>query len=78
MTESETRRSSRSARVLTPRRITALVLAAIFILLIAANRQPVTVRVLLIDITGPLWVMLVVSSGLGALLAWLVVGRRRA
>ncbi len=77
MTDSKVRRSSRSARLLTPRRVAALVLAVLFVLLIVANRQPVTIRVLLIDVTGPLWLMLTATFGLGAALAWLWIGHRR-
>lgn len=78
MTESGTRRSpSRSASPWTPRRLVALALAAIFVLLIVANRQPVTIELLLIDVTGPAWLMMIVTFGLGALVAWLWLGRRR-
>lgn len=77
MTESNSHPSSRSPGLLTPRRIVALVSVALFVLLIVTNRQSVTMNLLLIDVTGPLWLMLVTVFGLGAAVAWLWIGRRR-
>jgi len=66
-----------SAVTITPRRIAAVVLLALFVVFAVQNRAATTVQLLVFDMTGALWLTLIVSFVLGSLVSWLLIGRRR-
>ena len=68
--------SGRRGRSLEPRRIVAVVLVALFVLFAVQNRGDTLVQLLLFDITGPLWLTLLLTFVLGGVVGWLLVGRR--
>lgn len=61
----------------TPRRIAALVILVLFIVFALQNRESATVSVLLIEVSGPLWLTLLLSFVLGAAVTWLLLYRRK-
>ena len=63
--------------VVTARRVVAAVLFAVFIVFILQNRPDVTVQLLALEVTGPIWVVLLGSFAVGGLVVWLVLARRR-
>jgi uncharacterized integral membrane protein len=67
-----------SRAVLTPRRIGALVLAALALLLVLQNRDPVSLQVFALELTAPLWVAFMATLAVGVLVGWLASGRRKA
>lgn len=61
----------------TPRRIAAAVILVLFVIFAFQNREDANVSVLLIEVTGPLWLTLLLSFLLGAAVTWLLLYRRR-
>ena len=61
----------------TPRRIAAVVILVLFVIFAFQNREDANVSVLLIEVTGPLWLTLVLSFLLGVAVTWLLLYRRR-
>jgi uncharacterized integral membrane protein len=73
MTSTEQERQS----YFTPRRIVALVILVLFVVFAVQNGESATVSVLLIEVTGPLWLTLLLSFLLGGAVTWLLLYRRR-
>ncbi|MEU6543137.1 LapA family protein [Streptomyces sp. NPDC046859] len=65
------------ARVLTLRRIVALVLVVLAAVLIFQNTEETEIRLLIPVVTMPLWVALLGMGVIGALIGALLVARRR-
>ena len=61
---------------MTPRRIAALVILGIFVIFTLQNRDSTAVELFMLELTGPLWLMLLVSFVLGGAVAWLLTDRR--
>lgn len=61
----------------TPRRIIALVVVAVFLVFIAQNRTTASIQFLLVEVSGPLWLTLLVTFVLGGAVTWLLLDRRR-
>ncbi|HTF51198.1 MAG TPA: LapA family protein [Pseudonocardia sp.] len=59
-----------------PRLIAALVVVALAVLFIAQNRDTVQIHLFAATLTSPLWLLLVVMAGLGALIGFLLARRR--
>ncbi|MFE5186474.1 DUF1049 domain-containing protein [Streptomyces sp. NPDC056628] len=66
-----------SARVLTLRRIVALVLVVLALVLIFQNTEETEIRLLIRVVTMPLWGALLGMGVIGALIGALLVARRR-
>ncbi|MEU1176978.1 LapA family protein [Streptomyces sp. NPDC005820] len=63
---------------LTPGRIAVLVLAALTLVFIFENTQETTIRLLIPEVTVPLWAALLATGLIGALCgAYFCMGRRR-
>lgn len=58
------------------RTIVAIVIVVLVAVLLVQNRDDVTVQLLVVDITGPQWLVGLVMFALGAATALLVRGRR--
>jgi uncharacterized integral membrane protein len=63
--------------VLTPRRVVALIVLAISVIFMLQNRDSASVQLLFVEVTGPLWLTLLVSFVLGGVVTWLLMDRRR-
>ncbi len=63
-------------RRISPKLIVALLVAVLMAIFIAQNRAAVTIQLFTINLTSPLWLILVVVAVLGALIGFLL-GRRR-
>lgn len=59
---------------LTLRRIAALVVLALLVVFMLQNRVRTSVQLLVFEVTGPLWPMLLVTFILGVVVAWLLTG----
>lgn len=75
MSEQSSEQGRRS--LVTPPRIVALVVLVLFVIFTLQNRDDATIQLLLFEVTGPLWLTLLLSFVLGAAVAWLLVDRRR-
>lgn len=60
---------------LTPQRIVALLLAVLVVAFIVQNRATVTLSLLTIQVSAPLWMAFLATAVLGALIGWLLTGR---
>lgn len=69
--------NGRGESLLTPRRIVAAVVLLLFVVFALLNTTQIAVQLLLLEVTGPLWLTLLLSFLLGALVAWLLLTRRR-
>ena len=67
-----------SSDLFTPQRIVALVLAVIAVSFILQNRADVTLNLLGIRVTGPLWLSSLVVLGVGIAIGVLLSARRRS
>lgn len=63
--------------LLTPRRVVAVVVLLLFVVFALLNTTQIAVQLLLLEVSGPLWLTLLLSFLLGALVAWLLTTRRR-
>lgn len=70
------RRRGEAARVLTPRRIVAAVLATLAVIVVLQNRAEVTLQFLAFQITAALWVASLALLVIGVLVGVLVSARR--
>lgn len=64
-------------RGITPRQVVAIVLAVLALVVVLQNREDVTLTLLMIDVTMPLWIASLVLLLIGALVGWLLASRRR-
>lgn len=69
--------TGRTDALLTPRRVAAVLVLLLFIIFALLNTTQIAVQLLLLEVTGPLWLTLLLSFLLGALVAWLLLTRRR-
>lgn len=65
-----------SSRSLSPRQITAIVIAAITVVLILQNSQRVEITLLVFSIRMPMWAATLVTLLIGVVVGWLLCGRR--
>jgi uncharacterized integral membrane protein len=65
------------AAAMTPARITVLVLAALALIFIFENTRETEIRLLIPEVTMPLWVALLSTGVIGALCGAYFMGRRR-
>lgn len=63
---------------LTPRRVVALVLTVVAVLFVFLNRDDVTLNLLGIRVTGPLWLSSLVLLLVGIVIGYLLTARRRS
>lgn len=77
MTEPAEGTPARPPRRITSHQIAALVVAALVVIFIAQNRDPVRIQLFTATLTAPLWLLLVVMVGLGVIVGLLLVRRRR-
>lgn len=75
-TESGTRGGQRE-RLLTPARITVLLLAVLALIFIFENTRATKIRLLIPEVTMPLWMALLGTAVIGALCGWYFMRRRR-
>lgn len=68
--------SGASGRRISPRQIVALVIAALVVIFIVQNREPVDVRLFTLTVTAALWLLLVIMAGLGVIIGMLLARRR--
>lgn len=47
------------------------------VVFVLQNREPVTLRLIAVDVSAPLWIAFVATMLLGAVIGWLVFGRDR-
>ncbi|MER7921633.1 MULTISPECIES: LapA family protein [unclassified Streptomyces] len=70
-------RTGRPERVLTPARITVLLLAVLALIFIFENTRATKIRLLIPEVTMPLWMALLGTAVIGALCGWYFMRRRR-
>jgi uncharacterized integral membrane protein len=66
-----------SRRALRPGQVAALAVAALLLLFVVQNRDPVRIELFTIDVSAPLWIILVVVAALGVLVGHLLTRRRQ-
>ncbi|MFC4504262.1 MULTISPECIES: lipopolysaccharide assembly protein LapA domain-containing protein [Streptomyces] len=71
------RSAGRRRMEMTPARITMLVLAAVTLVFIFQNTQETKIRLLVPEVTMPLWAALLATALIGALCGAYFMGRRR-
>lgn len=64
-------------RALTPARITVLLLAVLALIFIFENTRATKIRLLIPEVTMPLWMALLGTAVIGALCGWYFMRRRR-
>ena len=64
-------------RVMTPARISVLLLAVIALIFIFENTRATKIRLLIPEVTMPLWMALLGTAVIGALCGWYFMRRRR-
>lgn len=64
-------------RGITPRQVAAIVVAVLAIVVVLQNREEVTLTLLVVEVTMPLWIASLVLLVIGALVGWLLASRRR-
>jgi len=64
-------------RSITPRQVVAIVLAVLALVVVVQNREDVTLTLLMVEVTMPLWVASLVLLLIGAVVGWLLSSRRR-
>ncbi len=65
-----------SSRSLSPRQITAIVIAVITLVLILQNSQRVEMTLLMFSVRMPMWAATLVTLLIGVVVGWLLCGRR--
>jgi lipopolysaccharide assembly protein A len=66
----------RSRAGLSPRWMGALILAAVALLFVVQNRDPVSLHLFFIEVSAPLWVAFLATIAVGGAIGWLLAGRR--
>jgi uncharacterized integral membrane protein len=65
-----------SGRRISARQIVALVVAALTVIFILQNRDPVEIRLFTLTVTASLWLLLIIMVGLGVVIGMLLARRR--
>lgn len=68
---------SQAGTLLTPRRIAGLVLLVLFGVFALLNTERISIQLLLLEVTGPMWLILFAAFLLGGGTAWLLLSRSR-
>ncbi|MET7473372.1 DUF1049 domain-containing protein [Streptomyces sp. NPDC005648] len=74
--EHGTKSGSRSGQVFTPGRVTVLLLAVLALIFIFENTRATRIRLLIPEVTTPLWMALLATGAIGALCGAYFMRRR--
>lgn len=76
MTTEQRRPGRTPRRGASPRVVVAGVVAVLALVFVLQNRDPVSVHLMTLTVSSPLWVLLVVMVGVGLLIGYVLVRRR--